>query len=173
MKASYVLVVSLAMGVVPARAQVVSHVRPLDDISAAALERGVQASPRFRALLDDLDASDVIAHVVASPALPFGMTGAMRFVAQRGGIRYIRIELSTLAAPDTRVATLAHELYHARELALSPAGSQDEVRGLYRAIGHAVPGPHEAYETYAAQRAGAAVWSELRSVRREGRATDD
>jgi hypothetical protein len=166
MKASWVLVVLLFAGAVPARAQPLSHVRALDSISRIALARGLHESPRFRALVDELEASDVIVHVVATPTMPSGTVGTMRFVARLGDTRYVRIDLASLAARDLRVSTLAHELEHACEVARSAAGSHDAVRALYRAIGHAVPGIREAFETDGAQQAGAHVWGELRGVRR-------
>ena len=121
MKASCVLVVSMMVAVgrcrrgrtgaarAGARPVVVGGVRPRPGRSRSSSARCV----------DELDASDVIVHVVASPALPTGMIGTMRFVAQLGGARYVRIDLASLAAPDVRVATLAHELQHACEVARS------------------------------------------------------
>ena len=168
MKLSWMLVVSLLPGVSPALAQPSPHVRTLDAASRIAFDRGLEESPRFRALLDELEASDVIVHVVATPMLPFGVTGTMRFVAQLGHTRYVRIDLATLASPDARVATLAHELQHAIEVARSTVGSQVAVRELYRTIGEKVPG-RESFETEAARQAGADVWAELRSARRTTR----
>jgi hypothetical protein len=172
MKASCVLVVSMMMAVaVEAAAEPEPHVRALDMISSAALARGLEESERFRRLLDELEASDVIVHIVASPSLPTGMMGTMRFVAQIGGARYVRIDLASLAVPDGRVATLAHELQHACEIARSEAGSHAAVRDLYRSIGHKVPGARDSFETDDARRTGTDVWSELRSSRRSSRAT--
>jgi hypothetical protein len=172
MKASCVLVVSMLAAALPARAQPAPHVRALDPIAGMALERGVNESARFRALLDQLGASDLIVHVVATPALPLGRMGTMRFVARLGDTRYVRIDLASMAPPDLRVATLAHELQHACEVAQSDAGSHDAVRRLYRAIGQAVPGARDAFETDGAQQAAAQVWGELRVARRAARATE-
>ena len=142
MKASCVLVVSIMTAVaVEAAAEPEPHVRALDMISSAALARGLEESEKFRKLLDELEASDVIVHVVASPSLPTGVMGTMRFVAQIGGARYVRIDLASLAVPDVRVATLAHELQHACEVARSEAGSHDAVR---RCIGHRPQGARRA-----------------------------
>ncbi len=117
MKASCVLVVFLFGGAVAAPAQPLPHVRALDIISTLALQRGVAESPRFRSLVDELERSDVIVHVVATPTLPSGVVGTMRFVTRLSGTRYVRIDLASMAAADLRVATLAHELQHACEIA--------------------------------------------------------
>ena len=172
MKASCVLVVSMLAGAMTAQAQPLPHVRALDLISTIALERGVHESPRFRALVDELDDSDVIVHVVATPTLPSGVVGTMRFVARLGDTRYVRIDLASLAAPDLRVSTLAHELQHACEVARSAAGSHDAVRALYRAIGRACPESVTPSRPSGARRAGADVWGELRGRRRVVRTTE-
>jgi hypothetical protein len=166
------LVVSLLAGAVPAAAQPVPHVRTLDAATRIALQRGIEESPRFRALLDELDASNVIVHVVSAPSLPFGLLGTMRFVARLGPTRYVRIDLATQTSPDARVATLAHELQHACELARSDVASHAAVRELYRDIGEKVPG-RDSYETEAARQIGGEVWAELRSARRTARLTTE
>ena len=172
MKSSCVLAVSVVgvlVGTVAAAEP--PRVRPLDLISTLAVERGGQESARFRALVGELEASDVIVHIVAAPSMPLGVIGTMRFVARLGDTRYIRIDLAATAPRDVRVATLAHELQHACEVARSTAGSHAAVRALYRSIGHEVPGSRDAYETDGAQQIAAEVWSELRS-RRAARTTD-
>lgn len=172
MKLSWMLAVSVLAGASPAAAQPSPHVRTLDTAAKIALERGAEESPRFRALLGALEQSDVIVHVVSSPTLPFGLLGTMRFVARLGETRYVRIDLATLSMPDARVATLAHELQHALELARSSAASHQAVRELYRDIGEKVPG-RDSFETEAARQAGVEVWGELRSLRRSARLTEE
>jgi hypothetical protein len=148
----------------PVFGQPLPRVRPLDEVAAAALARGLEESARFRALVDELDASDVIVHVVATPTLPHGLLGMMRFVGRRGRTRYVRIDLRSLGSPDQRTATLAHELQHACEVARADVASHIEVRMLYREIGHGIPGAYDSFETEDARAAGAEVWSELRQT---------
>jgi hypothetical protein len=169
MKAWCVFVLSMVAAAAPAAAQPPARVRALDPTAAWALSRGVEHSPRFRALLAELNASDVIVHVISAPALPGSLLGSMRFVARLGSTRYVRVELSALGTPDSRVAALAHELLHACEVARSTAASPAAVHDLYRAIGHQVPGAQQTYETDDAQRAGVAVWTELRGGGRSQR----
>ena len=167
MTSSCVMVASLVcvvLAAVPAAADP-PRIRPLDLISSLAVERGGQQSARFRTLVGELESSDVIVHIVATPSMPLGVVGTMRFVARLGDTRYIRIDLAATAPPDVRVATLAHELQHACEVARSDAGSHAAVRSLYRTIGHEVPGSRDAYETAGAQQIGAEVWTELRTHR--------
>lgn len=156
----------LLLNAVTATAQPVAHVRAMDTVTAQALSRGLEDSAAFRALVATLDASDVIVHVVAWPALPMGLRGSMRFVADVGGTRYVRVDLASLTTAEQRVASLAHELHHACELARSTATTHEGVRALYRTIGKPVPGTINAYETDLAERTAAQVWSELRRTAR-------
>lgn len=172
MKVSCVCVVSLLVCVSSAMAQPLPHVRPLDLVSRLALERGVEESARFRALLDELDGSNVIVHVVAAPTLTLGVIGTMRFVASLGDTRYIRVTIAATSPPALRVATLAHELQHACEVARSAATTHDAVRRLYQRIGSEVPGSRDAWETDDAQHIGAEVLAELRGLRRTARVTE-
>jgi hypothetical protein len=168
MTSSWVMVASVVcvgIGAMPAAAEP-PRIRPLDLISTLAVERGGQESARFRTLVGELESSDVIVHIVATPSMPLGVIGTMRFVTRLGDTRYIRIDLSSTAPPSLRVATLAHELQHACEVARSDAGTHDAVRALYRLIGHEVPGSRDAYETEDAQQIGSEVWTELRGRRR-------
>jgi hypothetical protein len=152
----------LVFGTASAGAQPTAHVRAMDAVAAQALSRGLEESAAFRALVETLDASDVIVHVVAWPALPMGLRGSMLFVARVAETRYVRVDLASLTPADQRVASLAHELHHACELARSAAATQDAVRALYRTIGKQVPGTINAFETDLAERTAAQVWSEIR-----------
>lgn len=67
-------------------------------------------------------------HINTGP-LPPGVGGVTRFVASRGGYRYVRVTIAANLRDELRVILLGHELEHAREIAQSPA---NDVRGLFR-----------------------------------------
>ncbi len=161
------LAVSLTIalpGVSPAHAQD-AHVRGLDPFAAAALERGQDRSQRFRELVQELNRSDVIVHVVTGVGFTSGVAGTTRFVASLGGARYLRVDLASTLSFDWQVVILAHELQHACEVARSAASSSGDVRALYQDIGKAVPGYSDVFETTDAVRTGEDVRQELRSGR--------
>lgn len=141
-----------------ARAQ---SVRPLDRLADTAYVLGQRRSEQFRQLVAELDASDVIVHVVTTQEMPPGIVGTMRFVALIEGVRYVRVHLSSTLAPKLRAAMLAHELQHACELARSSAASTESVRALYAAIGKAAWGLEHEFETAEAEEMGWTVWAEL------------
>jgi hypothetical protein len=123
------------------------RVRALDPSAAGALERGQQRSQRFRALLLELNRSDVIVHVVTSAGLADGIVGTTRFVGQLGGSRYLRVDLAASLQYDVQVVMLAHELQHACEVARSSAASSAGIRALYQDIGKKIRGRIDVFET--------------------------
>lgn len=155
-------VIGLGLVAVPAHVRAQS-VRPLDPPAAAAYELGQRRSEQFRALVAELDASDVIVHVVTTHDLPTGIVGTMRFVALIEGVRYVRVQLASTLTARRRAAMLAHELQHARELARSGAVSREAVRALYVEIGIPARGLEDDFETPEAEQAGRTVWFELGS----------
>ena len=145
-------------------AAVLFSVRPIDAIAANTLERAAARSAIVRSLLDTLEQSDVIVHIQSSRQLPAGIGGMTRFVANRGGHRYLRITISTELSPEARIAMLAHELQHAREIAGSSAQDVMEMRTLFRQRGKQ---DGDYFETQAAQRLERLVRTELRALEAE------
>jgi hypothetical protein len=137
--------------------------RPVDGIAAEALERVVARSATARALLERLDASNVIVHIESSRTMPSGIGGMTRFVVSRGGVRYLRITIGTNLPGRLRAAILAHELQHACEVADSAADDAVNLRVLFEQQGHR---NGEFFETTAAIEAERHVQLELRTARR-------
>ena len=164
MKVSCALVVCWLVVVAapfPAAAQSQRRVRALDVAAAAALERGLVHSPLFRRLVAELEASDLIVHVVTGIALPAKAAGVTRLVWAGPRDRYVRIMISGDLPRAQRPAILAHELQHACEIARSPARDTAAVRSLFQTIGQPGDSPSETYETDAAIDAGIEVWLDL------------
>ena len=140
-----------------------SRLRPLDPLAAETIARAIERSTIVRALADRLESSNVIVHVEMSRALPLGIGGTMRFVASRGGHRFVRVSLSMTMPRDARTWILGHELQHACELADSTASDIAGVRKLYEAVGHRGHGLAEVYETRAAIDVERRVRAEVRT----------
>lgn len=153
-------VIGLLVAAFPSGARAQS-VRPVDRPANAALELGQQRSGQFRELAAELDASDVIVHVVTTHEMPAGIKGTTRFVALIEDVRYVRIHLASSLTPKLRAAMLGHELQHACELARSGAASHQAVRALYLAIGMPGRDLQDVFETSEAEQAGRTVWFEL------------
>jgi hypothetical protein len=141
-----------------------SHVRAESIDVRQLIAETAQRSTTFRSLVEEIDRSSVIVYVrvrlLASQALD-GRTGLL---GARFGTRYLAIELACPRSRDTQMATLAHELQHALEIAdASWVVDAPTLARHYRRIGIALgdtPGG-ATFETDAAQAIGARVRHEL------------
>jgi hypothetical protein len=151
----------VAVAVLPSTAQPIARVRPLDEIAQAALHRGLSGSSLFQHLVAQLEASDLIVHVITAAGLQASAAGTTRLSSAGLQHRYVRVTIATELTPEEQTAILGHELQHACEIARSEARDTSAIRTLFQAIGRRVESSHEAYETTAAIAAGSRVWTEL------------
>lgn len=121
--------------------------RPLDPIAVETYANAVAGSAVVRGLVEWLEASNVIVHIVTSTPMPAGIGGTTQFVTSRGGYRYLRITIGADLASRLRSAILGHELQHACEIADSSADDAASMRELFEQEGHRA-GPY--FETRAA-----------------------
>lgn len=133
--------------------------RPVDPTALETLDLALERSAVVRTLIDTLERSNIVVHIQSSNELPMGIGGMTRFVASRGGYRYLRITIRAALSKETRVAILAHELQHANEIATSPADNVMALRQLFEQCGMK-DGTY--YETRAAQRIEDLVRAELK-----------
>lgn len=142
------------------------RIRPQDARIKQVLEAGAARSTTFKALVDRIEASNVIVYVAINPLLRSSLSGSLTWMTRAGEYRYVRASISPEMLFDQMIATVAHELQHAVEV-IGDESVVDEksLTALYRRIGHAsqasVP---TGWETVAAQEAGWQVRRELVSV---------
>lgn len=151
--------IQLAFAAPPPANVILLRVRPADDYVSDLIASGCRKSPTLRQIVDDLAASDLIVYVQRVHHLPQPDLGAVQLIGSFGGQRYVRV--SVLGVPDPRrfLATVAHELQHALEIAGHPEVVDDEsMEALYRRIGRP---SCNGYETDAARSAGETVEREL------------
>jgi hypothetical protein len=92
------------------------HVRPVDGLRAL-VDEAARRSPEVRALLDRLEASDVIVYIRSRNFEDSALDGRVALLAVTNLQRYLVIELSCIKSSIVQMATLGHELYHALEIA--------------------------------------------------------
>lgn len=93
-------------------------------------------SATIRQLMDVLERTDIVVYV-EDKALTHYLHGQMIFVGRSGGFRYLRVSIRITAPRANRMATLAHELQHALEVAQAPEVIDDRTLGeLYERIGY-------------------------------------
>jgi hypothetical protein len=160
-----------ALAPLTADAQPVAVVRVLDSRLARTLSEAVRRSPTLRALVDELERSDLIVHVTGRPPLePHRLTrrlaGTLQFVTATPARRFLRITVDESLPPARRAAALAHELWHALEVANArEVVDHASFAALYRHIGHPSGGHARWYDTNGAVNAGETVRLELLSGR--------
>jgi hypothetical protein len=136
--------------------------RPLDPVAVETFARATEGSAKVRALVERLEASNVIVHIETRTPMPAGLGGMTQFVTSRGGYRYLRITLGSDLTLGVRSAILGHELQHACEIAESSAADVESLRKLFEHVGHR---DGEFFETMKAIKTERTVLAELRASR--------
>lgn len=142
------------------------RIRPQDQRLTDLLQAGISRSATFRALVDRIEASNVIVYVSLSPLMKSSLAGKLTWMTRAGAFRYLRASINAELTADQIISTLAHELQHAVEVIEDErVVDQRSLVELYKRIGRpsssAVP---SGWETLAAQQAGQRVRRELVAV---------
>jgi hypothetical protein len=142
------------------------RLRPQDARIAQVLKEGSARSATFKALVDRIEASNVIVYVALNPILRSSLSGALTWMTRAGEYRYVRASISPDLTINHMIASVAHELQHAVEV-IEDESVVDErtLVALYRRIGlpSRAAGP-SGWDTEAAQRTGTQVRRELVAV---------
>ena len=143
------------------------HVRGTTAPLRALIADTARKSPVFRAMLDRLEASTVIVYVRTAPLPTSALDGRTAFLkvdVPTPDARLLVVELSCNRPILAQIATLAHELRHAIEIADAPwvVGSKT-LEQYYAQIGFRLDtsGHPVRFETVAAREAAAQVRREL------------
>lgn len=138
-----------------------SHVRGASPHVNKLIARGMKGSETFASLVEQLNRSNVIVYLQVTRDIPAGLDGRLGFMSAAGPLRYLHAQVREGLPMEQLLATAAHELQHALEVA-----QHDEVRDadslatLYQRIG--VPGhKHKRFDTIAARDTGRRVRQEL------------
>lgn len=154
-----VTIVTLGAGASP-RLPEYPHVRTTDPRIQRLIEEAARRSTTFAELYARLQETDVILFVEPSRDLKTSLTGRLVFLKATPLARYLRADVRAELPRTDMIATIAHEMQHALEIARA-AGVRDEaaLAVLYREIGAA---HHEqTFETESAQDVARKVRREL------------
>src|SRR5690242_4621969 len=112
------------------------RLRPQDDRLEKVLKEGAARSTTFKALVDRIEASNVIVYIALNPQMKSSLSGMLTWMTRSGQYRYVRASISTDLTSNQMIATLAHELQHAVEV-IDDETVVDEksLVALYRRIG--------------------------------------
>jgi hypothetical protein len=141
------------------------QIRTTDARLRRLLDDGVRRSHTFRALVERVEASDVVVYVRCDNDGPNAPDGRLTFLSSAGGYRYVVVRLNRRRWRVEQIAIMAHELRHAVEIADTPAivDGASLVRE-YKRIGyekHGMKLAGIAFDSQAAVDAGTQVLNEL------------
>lgn len=139
------------------------RLRPQDPRSVQVLREGAARSATFRALVNRIEASNLIVYIAVNPILKSSLSGALTWMTRAGDYRYVRASISADLTLDQMIASVAHELQHAVEVIEDESVTDERsLVALYKRIGQPsrAAGP-SGWETLAAQRTGTQVRREL------------
>lgn len=143
----------------------VSRLRASDEKAAALVQAGIARSATFRLLVETIEQSDLVVYVETRQiALP----GQMQFMSATPGGRYVRVSVRPMGLDNDLVPWLAHELWHAVEIAGAPeVRDRASLLRFYERIGDGFrAGGRVEMETVGAQKTQQTVLDELRGRRR-------
>ncbi len=142
----------------------VPHLRPETPGLRSLTTRAAERSPIVRELIDQLDHSSVIVYLRHRVFGPVTVDGQIGLLSASSTHRFLVIELACDRSELTQMATLAHELHHALEIAGEPSvvNTPTLIR-FYTRVGSALQpmGVKTTFETQGAADTGARVRHEL------------
>lgn len=143
-----------------------ARIRPQDPRLTTLMRDGMARSATFRALVNRIEASNLIVYVSLNPIMKSSLAGKLTWMTRAGAHRYLRATINTEQSADQMIATLAHELHHAVEVLQDEnVSDQRTLLELYKRIGRpSHSGIAAGWETVAAQEAGLRVRRELVSA---------
>jgi hypothetical protein len=97
-----------------------AHVRP-EKALRPLVEEATRRSAEVRALIDQLEELDVTVYIRLRWFDQFDLEGRVGMLAAPTSHRYVVIELARGRTANSQMATLAHELFHATEIAAEPS----------------------------------------------------
>lgn len=155
-----VLLLGVYLGGTVTTAAVVPRVRSLSERSDRLLAVGRELSPTIRAMLERVEASDIIMQLDLrlDLSVEFAVT---RLVTSTPDFRYVRVSINPRLSPLRRLELLAHELQHVLEIAADPSvRTQDAMFDHFTRIGRRTR-HNSAFETDAAIRVESVVRGEV------------
>lgn len=157
----YVAAIAAAlMTNVPSAPRAFPHLRTTSAYLLSLIGEAREHSPTFLELAETLEASNVIVYFEATPHMEARYRGRVHFMGASAGYRYLRIQVRTAMNRYDIIASIAHEMQHAREIAAHPeVVCEDSLAQLYRRIGD--ERDWCMFETDEAQQAGRAVRTEI------------
>ena len=142
------------------------RLRPQEARLEQVLKEGAKRSTTFKALVDRIEASNLIVYIAFNPIMKSNLSGMLTWMTRAGDYRYVRASISKDLTFDQMIATVAHELQHAVEVVDdSSVVDEKSLIALYKRIGRQNSSTFPAHwDTRAAQDTGYRVRRELNEM---------
>ena len=140
------------------------RVKPADAEMRRLVLSGHARSTTFRALMDEIHQANVVVVIQFGLCAKGRVRSCVSHVEGDSRQRHIAVKVNTGTTDDRLIATIAHELHHALEIAREPGvTNSDQALALYRriAVGRCGQGLDERCETDGAMQIEARVNDEL------------
>jgi hypothetical protein len=111
------LFVMVLIPVLPAQAHKLDRVRGDSEDLRLLISTGVERSPTFKAIVDRLEASDLIVEVQCGTFKSSLLAGRTVLLSARPSVRYVLVEIACPMSRAAALVILGHELRHALEIA--------------------------------------------------------
>ncbi len=138
------------------------------------IDDAARRSPAIQESIDRLQGLDVTVYVRVRTFTQIDLDGHVAMLSATGSHRYLVIELACGRSELTQMTTLAHELFHAIEIAEEPSAvNADTLADFYSRIGRKTGdnGGLRTFETEAAAAAGLRARRQLLNNTRHGNGT--
>jgi hypothetical protein len=146
----------------------VARLRPASAFERQVIAEGLCGSGTFRALVEELGASDLIVYVSMRRLGSRDLRGRLEFLGATATDRIVRAMFAFPLDRQARITTLGHELRHAIEVARAPEIRSARAFDTYfRTHGHST-GLESAYDTDAAHETEIRIREELTRASRCG-----
>jgi len=162
--AAFVLAIAHLPGATAGAQELIPHLRPDTKDARLFVDEALARSAVIRELDARLNESDVTVYVRFRAFSEIGLEGRLRLVGATALQRYVLVELACVRPRVFQIATFAHELFHALEIASTPWIVNNATLAAYyeRAgirLGRGIDG--RTYETQAARDTAALVTREM------------
>lgn len=139
-----------------------NHIRTTNSRIRAAIAEGHARSMTFRNLVQDIEASNIIVYIDRGDCTCDRARACLGFVSSVAGVRYLRSYVSLRQIQRELIQQIAHELFHASEIAGAPeVTSRAEFAGFFEGLRVSGCREPKCYETRGALRSEALVRAEL------------
>jgi hypothetical protein len=156
------LLLLLLIPAAPAQAHKPDRVRGDREDVRLLISKGMRRSPTFSAIVDRLEASDLIVEVQCGHFTSTMLAGRTMLLSARPSVRYVLVEFACPMSEAAALEILGHELRHALEIASAPwVVDEPSLEKLYTRIGFSPCLSVGNFETADALEAGLRVHHEL------------